>query len=496
MSGPIPQYYDEDRWVAVQVVHNVCGFLQSTLTSGLPPEYTNGRPHDLCPPPIQLAAQVLLIDQITKRRPQDTFVAEFRTHNHKKVSDRKITRVRELLSSAASYGQGWQMGTSLQKQTILHYLDPGGKIHKGGINPHARDRKSRDLMPQPTFVTTGGANNSPRGLHRSGIRTNVNRVWVVVPLDNIGAALQGNQYCVSATLVINGEQHITAIGVSPVNYRVSEPYNFACGSASHDGQLFLAIQGEGAWSAKMSIQNYGQWIRIQNRYQNKTSRNPRDPHSIPSWDIGVPDKQDPDARGGLTRKYVRRSRTSMAEPQCTGPKCSELLQMHTVHHMPSALMRYIQIVSGNLDASICIPRSTNSKYSSDIWNEAGGSLLLSEAGGVVTDAEGQSLDLTVGRSLTKNFGVLAACHESTHSRLLGAIKGQFLTDGWSDLAPWGRMGGLHATPARAVQDLQPTQGQIFDNINEFDARHNVGSAVVYKPQEPSGWVEKRHFWPT
>lgn len=54
-------------------------------------------------------------------------------------------------------------------------------------------------------------------------------------------------------------------------------------------------------------------------------------------------------------------------------------------------------------------------------DHAPGSLLVEEAGGVVTDSRGQPLDFGLGRTLGENFGVVAAGKE-VHSQVLEAVK--------------------------------------------------------------------------
>lgn len=57
-------------------------------------------------------------------------------------------------------------------------------------------------------------------------------------------------------------------------------------------------------------------------------------------------------------------------------------------------------------------------YSQD---HAPGSLLVTEAGGAISDSRGQSLDFGLGRDLGENFGVIAAS-KSVQTDLLDAVK--------------------------------------------------------------------------
>jgi len=60
-------------------------------------------------------------------------------------------------------------------------------------------------------------------------------------------------------------------------------------------------------------------------------------------------------------------------------------------------------------------------YKEKIWDHAPGTLIVQEAGGIVTDSRGYPLDFSLGRTLGENFGVVAAS-KSFHPRLLRAVQ--------------------------------------------------------------------------
>lgn len=55
-------------------------------------------------------------------------------------------------------------------------------------------------------------------------------------------------------------------------------------------------------------------------------------------------------------------------------------------------------------------------------DHAPGSILVEEAGGIVTDSRGEPLDFGLGRTLGENFGVVAAGKDA-HARVLEAVQG-------------------------------------------------------------------------
>jgi fructose-1,6-bisphosphatase/inositol monophosphatase family enzyme len=56
-----------------------------------------------------------------------------------------------------------------------------------------------------------------------------------------------------------------------------------------------------------------------------------------------------------------------------------------------------------------------------IQDHAPGSLLVTEAGGAITDSRGEPLDFGLGRDLGENFGVIAA-GKGVHIDVLAAVK--------------------------------------------------------------------------
>ena len=81
--------------------------------------------------------------------------------------------------------------------------------------------------------------------------------------------------------------------------------------------------------------------------------------------------------------------------------------------------KYGSIARGDGDLYLRLPVSKT--YVEKIWDHAAGDLIVREAGGEVTDAEGKRLDFSRGRTLTGNKGVVAT-PEAVHGKVLEAVK--------------------------------------------------------------------------
>jgi 3'(2'), 5'-bisphosphate nucleotidase len=73
------------------------------------------------------------------------------------------------------------------------------------------------------------------------------------------------------------------------------------------------------------------------------------------------------------------------------------------------------------DAELYLRLPTRKDYREKVWDHAAGALVVTEAGGVVTDVDGRALDFSHGRSLESNRGVIASVG-GDHDLVLAAVK--------------------------------------------------------------------------
>ena len=82
------------------------------------------------------------------------------------------------------------------------------------------------------------------------------------------------------------------------------------------------------------------------------------------------------------------------------------------------------ITKANLPQKICAtcgkPFTWRKKWEK-VWDQAAGSIVVEEAGGRVSDLDGNSLDFSRGRTLANNRGVLAT-NGPLHEAFLAGLK--------------------------------------------------------------------------
>ena len=81
--------------------------------------------------------------------------------------------------------------------------------------------------------------------------------------------------------------------------------------------------------------------------------------------------------------------------------------------------KYAAVSCGDASIYLRLPRS--STYREKIWDHAAGACIVEQAGGRVTDLNGDRLDFTCGERLDKNRGVVAT-NGILHEQVLRAVR--------------------------------------------------------------------------
>ncbi|KAF5366233.1 hypothetical protein D9758_005763 [Tetrapyrgos nigripes] len=247
-----------------------------------------------------------------------------------------------------------------------------------------------------------------RGNHEGGRK---GRMWCIDPIDGTKGFLRGEQYAVCLALIVDGEVKVGVIGCP--NLPVGE-------EGGSKGCISYAVRGEGAWQ--------------------------------------IPFVSDSNSSAP---KPTRISITPSSSSTAAGPSAIVFLESvesaHSSHSTASRIADVLRAGSGGVDVSepirmdsqakYCVlargrydsPTSTSTQpnlvylrlpttglgpsatYIEKIWDHAPGSLLIEEAGGVVTDSRGEKLDFGLGRTLGDNWGVVAA-GKDVHGKVLGGVK--------------------------------------------------------------------------
>lgn len=255
------------------------------------------------------------------------------------------------------------------------------------------DDECEKLLPSPASaddmlrcIELGGtAYSAPTG-----------RVWMIDPVDGTKGFLNGGQYVVCATLLVDGAEKVAVFGCPHVDIDAGA---MAEADAKTDGTGYLvsAVKGHGAFLRPLSTGVLTPRRRIEQR--------------APIEDLG-------------RLRFCENVHTT--SPQFAGrDRIAAALGAATTWapmHVYSTQLRYLTLALGVADVVLRTPLPGDAPP--HIWDHAGGVMVFEEAGGKVTDLNGRDLVFTAGRDLTENFG-LVACPASIHAQVMEATKAVF-----------------------------------------------------------------------
>jgi 3'(2'), 5'-bisphosphate nucleotidase len=204
------------------------------------------------------------------------------------------------------------------------------------------------------------------------------RFWTLDPIDGTKGFVRGGQYVVALALIVDGCVQIGLLGCPELSF----------GDRQQDvGSLLYAVRNRGAYRLQLAG---GESTRL----QVSSCGEPRSARVLRSVETSHLDLKTFDA-------------TIWALGVGRAPTLMDSQAKHAV------------IAAGQADLLIRIPSTRT--YRDQIWDHAPGTLLIEEAGGRVTDLQGDALDFNAGRLLARNEGVIAS-NGALHAAVLEAVR--------------------------------------------------------------------------
>ncbi|KAG4290933.1 3'(2'),5'-bisphosphate nucleotidase [Fusarium proliferatum] len=217
------------------------------------------------------------------------------------------------------------------------------------------------------------------------------RFWVMDPIDGTATFLKGEQYAVSLALVEDGREVVGVLGcanLKPVDDKVAESTIDKDGL----GLMLTAVRGQGTTIRKMDFSG----LQPAQTLDSVSKASSPAEAQIINYSSGSTSRHD------LIRKLA----------SSFGAKFPNI-ELYSSH------IRYAALLVGDGDFQLRIPSSDDVMM--HIWDHAGAQLILTEAGGKVTDLDGKDMDFGAGRDLSQNNGLLAA-RQGIHAAVLESMK--------------------------------------------------------------------------
>jgi HAL2 family 3'(2'),5'-bisphosphate nucleotidase len=216
------------------------------------------------------------------------------------------------------------------------------------------------------------------------------RFWTLDPIDGTKGFLRGEQYAVALALVVDGQVMVAALACPNLSGETSDGHVER--RTNSGGSIFHAASGQGAYvvadkSAGGDVPG-PMAITVSRRDQ------PADVRFCESVEAGH--SAQGDAASVAARIGI------IAPP----------LRM-------DSQAKYAVVARGEADLYLRLP--TRVDYREKIWDHAAGALIVTEAGGVVTDITGRPLEFHHGRELAANRGVIVS-NGPLHARIIEAVQ--------------------------------------------------------------------------
>lgn len=190
--------------------------------------------------------------------------------------------------------------------------------------------------------------------------------WTLDPIDGTKGFLRGEQFAVALALVLEGVVEVGILGCPNLDLKSGK---------LGPGCFFYAVRGNGAEILGVNLKNSENIQISRERHFEKMK---------------------------FVQSYVsNHSNTGLQK------RIAETLNIKTPPIHLDSQVKYGLIASGNAEIYMRIPHPKTPDYKEKIWDHAAGSLIVEEAGGVVTDIFGKRLDFSRGNTLTGNTGILA-----------------------------------------------------------------------------------------
>ena len=210
--------------------------------------------------------------------------------------------------------------------------------------------------------------------------------WTLDPIDGTKGFLRGDQYATALAFVKDGVVELGVLGCPNLNpdLEVKSP---------REGSLLIASRGQGSWITGLEDHDKMDQFR---RLRVSRESNPANARLLRSFELGHTNSDQVEA--------IQREMRGNANP----------IRM-------DSQVKYAMLAAGEGEIYLRLLSPNHIDYKEKIWDQAAGSVIVEEAGGVVTDLDGETLDFSQGRTLKVNRGICAS-NGIIHDRVLEAIR--------------------------------------------------------------------------
>jgi 3'(2'), 5'-bisphosphate nucleotidase len=357
-----PTSYSDELALALHAVHTASLLTKSVLRSLANNVSAETKADDSPVTIADFAAQALIISAIHAVYPSDTFIGEesadaLRSNAH--LADQVWSLVLRASSSLAA--------AKSKSSDVQH------------VPRHALTfPKSKAEMLD--IIDLGmGAQSSAQG-----------RVWALDPVDGTATFMEGKQYAVCLCLLVDGEQQVGVIGCPNLRFDASSDALSIGQRITEElvdeeglGVVLSAVKRQGTYVRSMQEDALGEPRRVDLRKEK--------PKQLEELDF--------------IETAIGKTSLSQTEHRAVAESLGANWPGTTIW---AQQMKWVALTLGATDVHLRLPK--DKQRFTCTWDHAGGQLLYTEAGGIIKDLEGGTIDFGQGRKLLgeRNYGIVAA----------------------------------------------------------------------------------------
>lgn len=204
-----------------------------------------------------------------------------------------------------------------------------------------------------------------------------NSFWTLDPIDGTKGFLRNDQYAIALAWIVEGEVQLGVLGCPNLPHQLDVPN-------PERGCLFVAVRGEGTTIYTTN----GELLEKAHVSENATR--------------------------------LAESFESTHGDSNTHIKIAKELGLNKPPLQIDSQAKYGIVARGEASLYIRLPNPAYPDYRECIWDHAAGLIVVEEAGGKVTDANGKPLRFLTGRRMTENRGVVVT-NASLHEQVLSVL---------------------------------------------------------------------------
>ncbi len=204
-----------------------------------------------------------------------------------------------------------------------------------------------------------------------------NSYWTLDPIDGTKGFLRKDQYAIALAWIVDGKVQLGILGCPNLPHNLDNPN-------AENGCLFVAVHGEGTSIYTLSGDHLG------------------------------------DAKVSNNASRLAESFESTHGDSTTHIKIANTLGLQKPPIQIDSQAKYGIVARGEASLYIRLPNPSYPDYRECIWDHAAGQIVVEEAGGKVTDANGKALSFLSGRRMKNNRGVVVT-NGTLHTKVLSVL---------------------------------------------------------------------------